>query len=234
MTDFDRVADEYESLCDEAIGFGGRDHAFYLEAKARHLSELTRRVLGGGDVSALDVGCGTGAIHPYLRFAELVAVDPATKLIEAARRANPGVRYDVADGTNLPYEDARFDLVFAVCVLHHVATDARHRFALELARVARPGGVVAIFEHNPWNPLTRLAVSRCAFDEGVELLRIRETVHLLASADLDVTHQAFMLFVPWRAGIVDRALARVPLGAQYCVAGTANLTTPQRRRSHHS
>lgn len=221
MTDFDRVADDYESLCDEAIGFSGRDHAFFLEAKARHLSELARRLLGGRDVSALDVGCGAGAIHPYLNFAELIGADPSAQLVEAARRANPIVHYDVADGTDLPYEDARFDLVFAVCVLHHVAKDARRRFALELARVARPGGVVAIFEHNPWNPLTRLAVSRCAFDEDVDLLRMRETARLLASAELDVTQRAFMLFVPWRADVVDRALARVPLGAQYCVAATS-------------
>ena len=221
MTDFDRVADEYESLCDDAIGFGGRDHAFYLEAKARHLSELAHRLLGGANVSALDVGCGAGAIHPYLSFAELIGVDPSTQLVEAARRTNPTVGYDVGDGTDLPYEDARFDLVFSVCVLHHVELDARRRFALELARVTRPGGVVAIFEHNPWNPLTRLAVSRCAFDEEVELLRMRETTRLLESVELDVAERAFMLFVPWRALIVDRALARVPLGAQYYVAATS-------------
>ena len=27
-----------------------------------------------------------------------------------------------------------------------------------MSRVTRPGGIVAIFEHNPWNPLTRKAV----------------------------------------------------------------------------
>lgn len=221
MTDFDRVADDYESLCDDAIGFSGRDHAFFLEAKARHLAELARRLLGGRDVSALDVGCGAGTIHPYLSFAELTGADPSAKLVEAARHANPRVHYDVADGTELPYEDARFDLAFAVCVLHHVAPADRCRFGLELARVTRPGGVVAIFEHNPWNPLTRLAVSRCAFDEDVELLRMSETKRLLEDAKLDVAEQAFMLFVPWRAEILDRALARVPLGAQYYVAATS-------------
>jgi SAM-dependent methyltransferase len=220
MTDFDRVADDYESLCEDAIGFGGRDHAFYLEAKARHLSGLVRRLLGNGDVSALDVGCGAGALHPHLSFSELVGADPSAQLVEAARRANPNVHYDVADGTDLPYENGRFDLVFAVCVLHHVATAARRRFAAELARVVRPSGIVAIFEHNPWNPLTRLAVARCVFDEDVELLRMRETVHLLQAAELRVAERAYVLFVPWRAETLDRALARVPLGAQYYVATT--------------
>jgi SAM-dependent methyltransferase len=220
MTDFDRVADEYEALCDDAIGFGGRDHAFYLEAKARRLSDLARRLVGGANVSALDVGCGAGAIHPYLTFAELVGADPSAQLVEAARRANPNVHYDVADGTGLPYEDGRFDLGFAVCVLHHVEPAARIRFATELARVVRPGGAVAIFEHNPWNPLTRLAVARCAFDEDVELLRLRETTGLLESAGLEAREHAFMLFVPWRADTLDRALARIPFGAQYYVAAT--------------
>jgi SAM-dependent methyltransferase len=222
MTDFDRVGTDYESLCDEAIGFSGRDHAFFLEAKARRLSDLAKRRLGEGGVTALDVGCGAGSIHPYLDFTDLTGVDPSAALIDAARQANPTVHYDVADGTALPHDDARFDLVFAICVVHHVERDARRLFTRELARVVRPGGVVAIFEHNPWNPLTRLAVARCAFDEDVELLRMHETTRLLEDAALAVSERAYMLFVPWRADTLDRALTRIPLGAQYYVAATSN------------
>ena len=39
-----------------------------------------------------------------------------------------------------------------------------------MRRVVRPGGLLCIIEHNPFNPLTRLAVVRCEFDRDAVLL----------------------------------------------------------------
>ena len=77
-------------------------------------------------------------------------------------------------GLRVPYESARFDLVIAVCVFHHVEIAERQKFMIELKRVARPGGLVCIMEHNPYNPLTRLAVMRCPFDHGCTFAQQRE------------------------------------------------------------
>lgn len=46
-----------------------------------------------------------------------------------------------ADGEHLPFADGAFDLVYCVATLHHALELAR--MTRELARVARPGGVVA-------------------------------------------------------------------------------------------
>jgi SAM-dependent methyltransferase len=99
-----------------------------------------------------------------------------------------------------------FDLVFAVCVLHHVVAAARHQFATELARVARPGGIVAIFEHNAWNPPTRLTVARCK-SEDADLLRMRQAVRLLKIVGLNAAEQAF---ISWFPGVQTTATARSP------------------------
>ena len=91
----------------------------------------------------------------------------------------------------------------------------------ETARVVRPGGLVAVFEHNPLNPLTRRVVRDCAFDEGVELLPRRELETLLRAAGLEVVSAHYLLFFPWRGRLfeaAERLLARLPLGAQYVVA----------------
>ena len=53
-----------------------------------------------------------------------------------------------------------------------------------MARVLRPGGIAAIFEHNPLNPLTRRVVSNCVFDEDAVLLRRRRARGLLRQAGL--------------------------------------------------
>lgn len=154
-------------------------------------------------------------------FRTLDAIDVSTGVIETAAAANPTVRYREYDGRTLPYPDEAFDVAFAICVVHHVPPAEWEPFAAELRRVVRPGGLALVFEHNPVNPLTRLAVYRCAFDEDVVLLGKRKTERLLAEAGLDVEESRYIVFFPWRAGwlrAVERRLGPLPLGAQYYVA----------------
>ena len=180
-TEFDRYRETYEAAVEDAIGFAGQEHAFYVEAKARRLLELARRRLGPEPPEALDVGCGVGLADGRLlpHVASLHGVDVSEGMVERARAANPAAAYEVYDGRTLPFAEASFDLVFAICVLHHVEPRDREALATELARVARPGG-------------------------------------------LHVTDAEYLLFFPWRGrafAAAERALRRVPLGAQYAVAG---------------
>ena len=109
--------------------------------------------------------------------------------------------------------------VFAINVLHHVAIPDRRPLVEELGRVTKPDGLVAVFEHNPLNPLTRRVVRTCAFDEGVELIGQAELVRLFRAAGLRVEEREYLLFFPWRADALERRLTRLPLGAQYVVTG---------------
>jgi len=170
----------------------------------------------------LDVGCGNGRTHEFLHDLRLQGVDVSEPMVRQARTANPNVEYRVYDGKQLPYDDGSFDLAFSICVLHHVDRDSRLRVVRELGRVVRRGGLVAVFEHNPWNPLTRKAVAAVPFDAGVELLSRRDVVSLFRSANLDVVEAAYMLFFPWPHRIfeaIELGLGWLPLGAQHVVAG---------------
>lgn len=151
----------------------------------------------------------------------LEGIDVSPGLVEEAARQNPAGRYRTYDGGRLPYEDGAFDLTFAICVLHHVDPPARAGFVREVLRVTRPGGLVAVFEHNPLNPLTRLVVRRCAFDEGVVLVRRRALERLLAGPAAGDVASRYLLFTPWKsAWALERPLGRVPLGAQYVTYAT--------------
>lgn len=220
---FDIVARSYGQLVDESIAFAGRSHEFYLRAKADALADVVGRRIGDpATLAALDVGCGDGEFDRLLpQFERLDGVDPSAAMVERARSLNARASYRVADGTALPYEPGEFDLTFAVCVLHHVEVAARERFASELRRVTRAGGLVVVFEHNPFNPLTRLAVNRCPFDVDAQLLRRGEVSRLLACEGLRIVERRFMLFVPWRMQPLERMLAQLPLGAQHYVAAAA-------------
>jgi ubiquinone/menaquinone biosynthesis C-methylase UbiE len=225
--EFDRYGGTYEEAIAESIGFSRLEHSFFLEAKARRLLDLVRRRLGDpSTVRALDVGCGTGVFDALLagKLGALEGADVSAAMVEEARSRNPGVEYHVADARTLPSADGDFDLVFAICVLHHVPPADRDAVASELRRVTRPGGLVVVMEHNRLNPLTRLAVARCRFDEDAVLLGRRETLRQLASAGLRPVESRYFLVLPWAGrfvAAVERVLAPVPLGAQYYVAAHA-------------
>jgi SAM-dependent methyltransferase len=174
----------------------------------------------------LDVGCGVGALHPFLRgmFGSISGADVSSASIAQALARNPGIDYRAYADGRLPYEPASFDVATAVCVMHHVPPQEWPAFVAEMRRVVRPGGLVCVIEHNPFNPLTRLAVSRCEFDRDAVLLRAGTTRRLLRNAGFTDVASRYFLLLPSAhvlARRCERAFGRLALGAQYAAWGLA-------------
>ncbi len=224
---FDRHARDYEQAVDRSIAFTGRGARFFAERKVA----LLRRLLNdrGQQLSAstvLDVGCGTGLTDQHLapEVRALHGVDVSDEMLTEARRLVPSARFDRYDGQRLPFANECFDLVLAMCVLHHIPEAERASFSGELLRVTRPGGLVAVFEHNPANPMTRRAVSGCELDAGVVLLWPRQVLDLLVGAGATRGRIDYLLFTPLGGTpgiLIDRVLRRIPLGGQHVVVAEA-------------
>ncbi len=219
--DFDEHATLYEDTVDRSVSFTGRDSAFYARRKVEILEDIVRPGLGSlQGLKLLDVGCGTGTTDRYLapRVRHLHGVDISEEMLFKASENVPKAQFSWYDGEKLPFDDETFDVVTAICVLHHVPVSKRFKVICEMVRVTRPEGVVAVFEHNPHNPLTRHAVHACELDEEAVLLSSRETIDLLrAAADVEPESRHF-LFSPLGGAVgcsLDRHLRRVPLGGQY-------------------
>jgi len=224
---FDQYRSTYNRTVDDSISFSGLKHDFFLEAKVAPLARLvTERGLARSPagVRALDVGCGIGALHPYVKplFSALDGCDISAESVARARNDNPWVTYKAYSGSALPYPDGAFDLAFAVCVVHHVPPEQWSVFFSEMRRVVRPGGVVSLIEHNPFNPLTRLAVLRCPFDEDAVLLSRSKAGRLLNAAgltEIDGRHFLLFPFANAAARKVEGWFSHAPLGAQYVCSG---------------
>jgi SAM-dependent methyltransferase len=94
---------------------------------------------------ALDVGCGPGALTAALAerlgAGNVHAVDPSEPFAEACSARLPGVEVVVAGAEALPFPDRAFDVVLSQLVVNFMRDpEAGVR---EMARVTRPGGVVA-------------------------------------------------------------------------------------------
>lgn len=226
---FDEYKDNYRDVVQSSIDFSGLEHDFFMRAKVRVLYETIAAHPGLGvpeDLAYLDVGCGVGSFHPHLggRFASISGCDVSADSIATATAANPAVDYRAYDGKRLPYDDDSFDVLTTICVVHHVPVAQWTSFFAELRRVLKPGGIACVIEHNPYNPLTRLAVARCPFDHDAVLLSPRTARRLLGDAGFSAAATRQFLFLPWEnppAIAVERALSSIPFGAQYLAVGEA-------------
>jgi SAM-dependent methyltransferase len=218
------VSEHYREELDRAVAFTGADHRYVARARAAELVHLAGRYLGDPrELAVLDAGCGIGLTVPHLRdlFRSLSGTDVSAEALAVAERENPGVRFELAAPGRLPFDDGVFDLTFCMNVVQVVPMDERAAFLSELARVTRAGGLVAVFEHNPYNPLTRIIVRRFDSSASVGMLPMGETKRLLEAAEMKPVAQGFILLSPTRSSravALERSLRRIPLGAQYYVA----------------
>jgi ubiquinone/menaquinone biosynthesis C-methylase UbiE len=228
--EFDKHAATYDGGLDNPIKrLIGRSADDYIAVKARWLMRRERG-LREGTLSLLDYGCGAGDLMRVLvglgARAAFSGCDVSTGMLAEVARRWPGGQgaapaLAAQDGARAPFADGQFDIATVSAVLHHVALAERPAVYAELGRLLKPGGRLYVFEHNPRNPLVRHVIARTPIDANAILLDANEVQEgLLDSARYEVETD-YLMFMP--PGIkflrfVDRALAWLPLGAQYAVA----------------
>jgi SAM-dependent methyltransferase len=94
----------------------------------------------------LDLGAGTGKLTQILaaRYAHVIAVEPLEELRALLAVRAPGAEVRAGAAEAIPLDDASVDAVFAGQAFHWFANDSA---VGEIARVLRPGGVLALL----WN-----------------------------------------------------------------------------------
>src|ERR1700739_3944434 len=113
---FDKYDKSFGAVVQSSIDFSGLPHSFFTEAKADALRELVApRLHGAHKPDMLDVGCGIGELHPFVRgmFGRICGADVSAASIAQARVRNPEVEYEAYAGETLPYDSGTFDLSIA-------------------------------------------------------------------------------------------------------------------------
>ncbi len=135
--------------------FGAHADAYrtsVVHAKGASLSRLVELVQPQPEWQALDIATGGGhtavTIAPYV--AHVVASDLTPEMLSVARRLASesrvaNISFEEADAEELPFEDARFDLVTCRIAPHHFPHI--DRFVSEVRRVLKPDGIFALVDN---------------------------------------------------------------------------------------
>ena len=218
--EFDNFARDYRSLLDRSVTLSGDTSEYFCEYKARYVARTMGANFSG---KILDFGCGIGLLSVHLKkqlpAATLHGYDVSSQSLqmippELARQGRFSHRWDDLDGD--------YQLAVLSNVMHHIPKDQRERTIVDITAHLAAGGKLILFEHNPWNPLTRWVVRHCPFDDGVALLHPKEVSAYLARAKLRFRKRDFIVFFPKMLSPFRRLepwLSWLPAGAQYAVVG---------------
>lgn len=219
--EFDLLADKYHDQHQANVAITGEGPAYFAEYKIADLAGLVRaRGVAPGRI--LDFGSGIGNSVPFFRqhfpASRLHCADVSERSMAVARARFPGQEDYVTVGAGIPLPTASQDVVFSACVFHHIPHQDHQHWLTELRRVVRPGGLLAIYEHNPFNPLTVWAVNACPLDVNAHLIRpgvLRRRALLSGWGSASVTYKLFFPSMLRGLRPLEQHLHWLVLGAQY-------------------
>jgi len=148
----------------------------------------------------------------------LVGVDVSAKSLEVARSlyGSDRVRLALLDQHN-PEQD--IDLVFCSGVFHHIPPNERPEAVGHVFQSLSPGGLFALWENNPWNPI-RFSMSRAEIDREAIPIFPSEAERLVVQGRFKLINTTFRFLFPRvlkSMRIIEPYICRLPLGAAYLV-----------------
>jgi SAM-dependent methyltransferase len=219
---FDAHRDDYEEVLNRGLAVSGENAAHFARRRIEWLGACLRR-LGERPSSVLDYGCGHGTSAPLfleiLGADRVVGVEKSSGLLEAARArmVDDRIRFGARDGQA---PDGSFDLAFCNGVFHHIPPADRAAEVRFLLRSLKPGGLLAFWENNAWNPGARLVMRRIPFDRGARPLSAVRARRMLRSEGFSVLRTDHLFVFPGFLRALrplEPLVAALPAGAQYQV-----------------
>lgn len=226
--EFDQFAKNYQDIHKKNIRISGFDPSYFDEMKLQKLKTFYGEK-SNNKINFLNFGCGIGKSDPYIRTyfpnAQIFSVDTSKDSLKEAQDANHALTnctyYHYDPGTPLPFTD-KIDIVIIANVLHHIPRDEHNTTIQHIKNQLTQDGCISIFEHNPFNPLTQVAVKTCEFDGDAVLLSPRYARKLLAKNGLPKQILHYIIFLPGflkKFLKLEDHLTWCPFGAQYMLIG---------------
>jgi SAM-dependent methyltransferase len=229
---FDTVARDYERIHNRNLPPGVHS-ADFISHRAACVSRWISDGYAGKEFFYLDFGCGNGRMLKSMLESDrlrpltedgrlqLFGFDTSAESINEAKGLLGDDRVCLVSNLNQLPGDVRFDFVISCHVFHHIPPAERAGTVETLARRMKPASRLVIWEHNLFNPVTRLLVKMCPFDDDARLLTLNSTKTLFGKRLFRFIQHAYVNVFPPRwlqsqvVAAIEKKLVGVPVGAQY-------------------
>jgi ubiquinone/menaquinone biosynthesis C-methylase UbiE len=153
--------------------------------------------------TVLDFGCGIGHLSRLFENSSYVGIDPLPNCIKSAKQLYPeklNRRFHVGDETSLrDFNDAQFDTIMAIGVLHHVVDSKLESFQRESYRLLKPSGRLVTLDpvyFEGQKKINRFVISR---DRGKNVRFENQYKEIFTSSfhTIEVKHYRNLLRIPY-------------------------------------
>ena len=218
--DFDLYAGHYDDSINKALSLSGETRDHFAIKRIEWLAACLKERDFRADV-VMDFGCGTGSAAPILQatlgMSSYIGVDTSTGSLDVARKTcNLGAFHEISEYN--PSQEV--DVIYCNGVFHHIQPRERAGAVDYLYRSLKPGAILALWENNPLNPVTRYMMSKIPFDRDAITLKATEAAALVKSGGFSILRIDHLFIFPrWLSGLrgLERYASGFPVGAQYQV-----------------
>ena len=221
MSNFNKLSNNYKDILSRDIKFSGESADYFADYKAKFIKNYLKNNFKG---QILDYGCGVGLVikelRKYFNINDVIITgfDISNESIDKAREENSAVKF-IKDDIEL--NKRVFDVIILANVLHHIKIDERVSFLIKISKLINKRGALFIFEHNPYNPITRTIVKNSITDKDASIIKMNELINILNNAGFSILKKSYIVFFPKilkSLRFLEPFLSSFPLGAQYaCV-----------------
>lgn len=212
--DFDEFNSNYDELMRSQHRMFGN-----IEYYAKYKVDILKDLMKNHKITnILEYGCGTGRNLPYIKSSfpssKVYGFDISAKSLEFAKKRDSSFII-IESIEELRKFSNFFDVIFVAGVYHHIPPHERDDVTLTISNLVKIDGKVLLFEHNPYNPITKRMVNTCDFDRDAVLLTLKKTIRLFENCRFKRISSGYALFFPPRlAGLsfLEKYMRWIPLG----------------------
>jgi SAM-dependent methyltransferase len=218
-SEFDKFADSYRDCVNSTLTLSGEDSDYFAQGRVAWLRKIFSQEPNIHHI--MDYGCGIGLGVPHLltlpNLTSLIGVDVSEKSLAHARSNYASDRVSFASFAEYQ-PSAEIDLVVCCNVFHHIAHDDRPAAVKYIYDSLRPGGWLALWEHNPWNPVVVYVMNHSPIDQDAIRVKPHQARRMMRVGGFSIVKTDYLFFFPSFLSMfrgLEPLLSRVPFGGQY-------------------
>jgi len=221
--EFDYLADNYTQNISPWMRITGENVEFYAQSRIKWVAQQLKE-MSIQPRTIMDFGCGVGLATPFLleefgSDSQIIGVDVSSDSLDVARSKYPSknISFQTLDRYTPNHS---VDLVYCNGVFHHIPLNERDGAVQYVCDSLRPAGLFALWENNPWNPLTRYNMAHAEIDRNaIPIIPPRGTV-LVTANGFELLKMRYCFIFPAFLKFLrplEPLVSQLPLGAQYVV-----------------